>query len=104
MHKSQQGFALVEGVLAAVLLGILTVTVLGQFGGPLNGSAALYGNVDAKTSSAAAINYTARVLDPVAFTALEARYDCASQEPYTDFPFDYDDPGFFAAGTATTCR
>lgn len=104
MHKSQQGFAMVEAVLAAVLLGILTVTILGQFGDPLNGGNAMHGNVDAKTSSAAAINYTARVLDPVVFVALEEGNDCASDESYSALPFDYGYPGFFNAGSEPTCR
>ena len=104
MHKSQHGFAMVEAVLAAVLLGILTVTILGQFGDPLNGSSAMHGNVDAKTSSAAAINYTARVLDPVVFVALDESNDCASRESDSAFPFDYGYPGFFNAGNEATCR
>ena len=104
MHKSQQGFAMVEAVLAAVLLGILTVTILGQFGDPLNGSSAMHGNVDARTSSAAAINYTARVLDPVVFVALEEGNDCASGESHSAFPFDYGYPGFFNAENEATCR
>ncbi len=104
MHNSQQGFALVEAVLAAVLLGVVAVTILGQFGDPLNGVAAIHRDVDAKTSSAAAINYTARVLDPAALIVLEARNDCEDPVSRSDFPPDFDDPGYFAAVIGTTCR
>ena len=104
MHKSQHGFAVVEGVLAAVFLAIVGVTILGQFGGPLNDVAAINPGVDAKTSSAAAINYSARVLDPVAIVAPEADEDCANNELDTDFPSDFFNPGWFSAGPGTTCR
>lgn len=104
MHKSQYGFALVEGVLAAVLLGIVGVTILGQFGDPLDDVTAMHRGVDAKTSSAAAINFSARLLDPVAFVSLEARDDCADNELDADFPSDFDNPGWFYAGSGTTCR
>jgi len=104
MHKSQHGFALVEAVLAVVLLGIVGVTILGQFGDPLDDVAAMHRSVDAKTSSAAAINFSARLLDPVAFVAMEARDDCADQGFDKDFPSDFDDSGWLTAGTGTTCR
>jgi len=105
MHKSQHGVALVEAVLAIVFLGIIGVTILGEFNDWSDATAmASSKSVDARTSSAAAINYTARVLDPVAFVALEARNGCASGDYSAAFPSDYDDPGFIATGTNTTCR
>lgn len=103
MHKSQHGFAVVEGVLAAVFLAIVGVTILGQFGGPLDDVAAMQRSDDAR-NSAAAINYSARVLDPVAIVAPEADEDCANNELDTDFPSDFFNPGWFSAGPGITCR
>jgi len=105
MHRSQHGIALVEAILAVVFLGIIGVTILGQFSDWSNDTAmAAQRSVDGKTSSAAAINYTARVLDPVVFVALGARSDCAESGYSAAFPSDYDDSGFIAAGTGTNCR
>jgi type II secretory pathway pseudopilin PulG len=104
MHRSQHGFALVEAVLAVVLLAIVAVTIVGQFGGNSNETTAMVHGVDAKTSSAAAINYAARVLDPVVLVVVEESDDCAVREPAADFPPALYDPGFFSAGSGTTCR
>lgn len=104
MDKFKQGFAPVETVLAIVLLAIVSVTTFGQFGDPSKGSAMTFGDVDAKTSSAAAINYTARMLDPVAFIALETRSDCDIDDSDADFASTFIGSGLFSAGTDTTCR
>lgn len=104
MYRSQHGFAMVEAVLAVVLLAIVAVTIVGQFAGASNGTTAMAHVVDEKTSSAAAINYAARVLDPVVLVVPEERDECATHESTADFPPALYDPGFFTAGTATTCR
>jgi len=104
MHRSQHGFALVEAVLAVVLLGIVGVTILGQFGEPLDDVAAIHRGVDSKTSSAVAINYSARILDPVSLVAVEAHNDCANRGLDADFPSDFVDPGWLAGESVTTCR
>ena len=104
MHESQHRFAVVEGVLAAVLLAIVGVTILGQFGGPPGDVTAMHHSVDAKISSAAAINYSARILDPVAVVVPDAGNDCVDNELDPDFPSDFFNPGWFKAGTGTTCR
>jgi len=104
MQESQHRFAVVEGVLGAVFLAIVGVTILGQFGGPSNDVAAMHRGVDAKISSAAAINYSARILDRVAVVAPDAGNDCVNNELDPDFPSDFFNPGWFAAGGGTTCR
>lgn len=104
MHRSEHGFALVEAVLAVVLLAIVAVTIVGQFAGASNGTSAMAHDVDAKTSSAAAINYAARVLDPVVLVVMEERDECSTRESAAEFPPALYDPGFFTAGTGTTCR
>ena len=103
MYKSQTGIAAVEAVLAIVFLGIIAVTALGQFDDRPDGTVAgVYNGVNAKTSSAAAINYTARILDPSTVAALEAGNDCDRYGPA--FPSDYDALENSGAGTTATCR
>ena len=105
MQKSQQGIALVEVVLAIVLLGIVVVTVLGQFDeGSDEMTAAVYRNVDTRISSAAAINYTARILDPVTTVALTSVNDCASGQYTASSPSDFDAPDYGIASTDLNCR
>ncbi|MGD2173624.1 MAG: hypothetical protein PVI79_12870 [Gammaproteobacteria bacterium] len=103
MHKSQTGIALVEVALAIVLLGIVAVTALGQFDDMSDGTVAgVYNSVNAKTSSAAAINYTARIFDPSTVAALETDSDCDRYVPA--FPSDFDALETSGAGAEITCR
>lgn len=106
MHKSQQGIALVEAVLAIVLLGIIAVTALGQFEDMSEGTmAGVYNGVSAKTSSAAAINYTARILDPARVASLGgAGSDCYSGRYDSAFPSDFDALENSTAEAEVTCR
>ena len=105
MHKSQRGIALVEAVLAIVLLGIIAVTALGQFDDMSDGTVAgVYNGVNARTSSAAAINYTARILDPSTVAALEAGSDCYGGQYSPAFPSDFDALDNSDAGAEVTCR
>ena len=105
MHRSQRGVALVEAILAIVLLGIVVVTALGQFDDPSDGTtAAVYRNVDAKISSAAAINYTARILDSSTKVALKSGDDCANSRFDAAFSSDYDASVHGAEGTGFNCR
>ena len=105
MQKSQQGIALVEVVLAIVLLGIVVVTALGQFDEVSDETtAAAYKNVDTRISSAAAINYTARILDPVTTVALTSVDDCASDQYTVSSPSDFDAPDYGIASAGFNCR
>jgi hypothetical protein len=105
MHESQKGIALVEAVLATVLLGIVAVTALGQIADLSDGTVAgVYNGVNAKTSSAAAINYTARIFDPASVTVLAAGSDCSSRQYGSAFPSDFDALENRAGGTEVTCR
>jgi Tfp pilus assembly protein FimT len=106
MQHSQRGIALVEAILAIVLLGIVVVTALGRFDDMADGTtaAAVYKNVGARISSAAAVNYTARILDPSAIVALQSGGDCTSGLYSAAFPSDFDaaDPGI--ADPELNCR
>ena len=76
MYKSQKGFTLIELVVVIVLLGILGVTALGKFE-DLSDDAQTAANtgVAAELSSAAAINYAARILDGTAGVPIAATED-----------------------------
>ena len=105
MHESQRGIALVEAVLAIVLLGIIAVTALGRFEDLSDGTVAgVYNGVSARTSSAAAINYTARILDSSTVAALETGSDCVSGRYSSAFPSDFDALENRGAGAEVTCR
>jgi hypothetical protein len=80
------------------------VTALGQFNAfPDRTTTAAYNSVDAKISSAAAINYTARILDPPARVAFRSGADCSVAEYTAAFPSD---PDIADYGTAASlnCR
>lgn len=106
MYEIQRGIALVEAVLAIVFLGIIGVTALGQFDDLSDATAAsVYKSVDAKISSAAAINYTARILESsAAAIALDTGDDCTNSQYPAAFPSDFDAADYGGTGTGINCR
>jgi len=105
MQQSQRGIALVEAALAIVLLGIVVVTALGQFDDMADGTtAAADKNVTTRISSAAAVNYTARILDPSALVALKSGVDCASGRYGAAFPSEFDAADQGIADPELNCR
>jgi len=79
MYKSQKGFTLVELVVVIVLLGILGVTALGKFEN-LSGQAAdaTESGIAAELSSAAAINYAARITGGATSGVTISTADCVN--------------------------
>ncbi len=105
MQKSQRGFTLIELVVVIVLLGILGVTALGKFE-DLSSDAADAANsgVAAELSSAAAINYAARILDPTAGVAMDAgNDDCATGSLQGLFQTGTFPNGYTSATPAGSC-
>jgi prepilin-type N-terminal cleavage/methylation domain-containing protein len=65
MKKSQSGFTLIELVVVIVLLGILGVTALGKFEDlSADAADAATKGIAGELSSAASINYAARLVNP----------------------------------------
>ena len=64
MQNFKPGFAPIEAFVISVVLGIVGVTAFGQFQDLSAGQPRAAFGLDAKTSSAAAINYAAQILEP----------------------------------------
>ena len=78
MKKSQSGFTLIELVVVIVLLGILGVTALGKFENlSANAADAAEQGIASELSSAAAINFAARLLNTSAGSAI-ANANCTA--------------------------
>jgi Tfp pilus assembly protein PilX len=105
MQESQRGIALVEAALALVLLGIVVVTAVGQFDDMSHGTAAaVHKNVDVRISSAAAINYTARILDPSSAVTPQSTDACAGDRQVAAFPSDFDSADYGVDEAGFNCR
>ena len=109
MFKAKPGFAPIETFVISVVLGIVGVTAFGQFQDLSAGQArtAVLGP-DAKTVSAAAINYAARILEPASVAlASGSTGECGDDIVVghgTTPASDYDDGRYGADDAATTCR
>ena len=110
MFKAKPGFAPIEAFVISVVLGIVGVTAFGQFQDLSAGQArpAVLGP-DAKTISAAAINYAARILEPsssalVTSGAGDCVDDYATGYRTAALPSDYSDGIYGADDAGTTCR
>jgi MSHA pilin protein MshA len=77
MKKSQSGFTLIELVVVIVLLGILGVTALGKFEDlSADAADAATKGIAGELSSAASINYAARLVNPSKGETIDSA-DCA---------------------------
>lgn len=84
MKRTQTGFTLIELVVVIVLLGILGVTALGKFQNlSADAADAAEQGVAAELSSASAINFAARTVDPTTGTAI-ATADCSDATTVTE--------------------
>jgi prepilin-type N-terminal cleavage/methylation domain-containing protein len=80
MKNTQSGFTLIELVVVIVLLGILGVTALGKFENLSSDAAdAAVKGIAGELSSAAAINYAARTINPANGVEITTA-DCAGQD------------------------
>jgi prepilin-type N-terminal cleavage/methylation domain-containing protein len=78
MKKSQSGFTLIELVVVIVLLGILGVTALGKFEDlSADAADAATKGIAGELSSAASINYAARLVNPSKGETIDTA-DCTS--------------------------
>lgn len=108
MQKLKPAVPPIEAFVISVVLGIVGVTAFGQYqdlssGHPIAG----YHGIDAKTSSAAAINYAARILEPPASAAQQvAAGECGNAGAGTRsaaFPSDYGLTAYGEDGAGITC-
>ena len=104
MHKSQDGFTLIELVVVIVLLGILGVTALGKFE-DLSADAADAANsgVAAEISSAAAINYAANIVNGGGVAMTSANDECATGSLGVLFQSGAFPTGYTSAAGAGAC-
>lgn len=108
MQKLKPAVPPIEAFVISVVLGIAGVTAFGQFQG-LSAShpGVSHAGIDAKTSSAAAINYAARILEPpVSVTQQIAVGECSDGSAGTRsaaFPSDYGLATYGADETGITC-
>jgi hypothetical protein len=108
MQKIKPGVPPIEAFVISVVLGIVGVTAFGQFQDLSTGrSGANHLGIDARTSSAAAINYAARILEPPASAAQQPGVgECSGSTAGTRsaaFPSDYDLAAYPADEAGITC-
>ena len=108
MQKIKPGVPPIEAFVISVVLGIVGVTAFGQFQDLSSGhSAAGHFGIDAKTSSAAAINYTARILEPSSAVSHQPAFgECSDDVAGTRsaaFPSDYGLTAYGADDAGITC-
>ena len=95
MQKLKPGVPPIEAFVFSVVLGIVGITAFGQFQDLSAGNAGVNhpGIIDPGTSSAAAINYTARILQSPASLAQQSTVEACSGENAgtrsAAFPSDY---------------
>ena len=108
MQKIKPGVPPIEAFVISVVLGIVGVTAFGQFQDLSTGrSAAGNFGIDVKTSSAAAINYTARILEPSAAVSHRSAFgECSDDVTGTRraaYPSDYGLTAHGADDAGITC-
>jgi hypothetical protein len=110
MLKAKPGFPPIEAFVISVVLGIVGVTAFGQFQDLSTGRAhAAVPGPDEKTTSAAAINFAARILEPASAAlstgiVADCGDDYAASYRTAVFPSDYSEAAYQVNDAGTTCR